>query len=69
MTPDGNHHMLDKMLTVDEIADLLSVHPSTVRRWEKEGLLKSYRFGPRGFVRFSRSDLTTFIGLRENNGG
>jgi excisionase family DNA binding protein len=62
---DNLNATFDKMLTVDEIANLLSVHSSTIRRWEREGLLKSYRVGPKGFVRFMKSDLTSFIGIGE----
>jgi len=47
----------EKMLTVSDVAHLLNVHPSTVRRWEKEGQLKSYRFGAKGIIRFKREDI------------
>jgi len=52
-----------RMLTVNEVAYLLHVHPSTVRRWEKEGQLKSYRFGPKGVIRFKIEDVSNFISL------
>ena len=49
------------MLTVDEVADILQVHATTVRRWEKKGQLKSYRLGPKGSIRFKEEDLSQFI--------
>ncbi|MDD5083071.1 MAG: helix-turn-helix domain-containing protein [Dehalococcoidales bacterium] len=49
------------MVTVDEVAQLLHVHPTTVRRWERQSLLKSYRLGPKGNVRFKREDIVAFI--------
>jgi len=52
-----------RMLTVNEVAHLLSVHPSTVRRWEKQGQLKSYRLGPKGVIRFKIEDISDFINL------
>ncbi len=52
---------LSKMLTVNEVAALLQVHTTTVRRWEKEGHLKSYRLGPKGTIRFKRDDISEFI--------
>jgi len=55
--------LLDRMLTVDEVAHLLHVHPSTVRRWEKQGQLKSYRLGSKGVIRFKREDVSHFINL------
>jgi len=50
-----------RMLTVKEVANLLNVHPLTVRRWEKKGHLKSYRIGPKGVIRFNREDLSDFL--------
>ncbi len=55
-----------RMLTVKEVADLLNVHPLTIRRWEKKGHLKSYRIGPKGVIRFNREDLSDFIINRDN---
>ena len=49
--------LTDRMLTVNEVAYLLHVHHSTVRRWEKMGQLRSYRFGPRSVIRFKRQDI------------
>ena len=49
------------MLTVSEVADLLSVHPNTVRHWSDIGLLKCYRLGLRHDRRFKREDIDTFI--------
>ena len=56
----------DKMLTVSDVAHLLSVHPSTVRSWEKEGQLQSYRFGAKGIIRFKREDVFSFINQANN---
>ena len=50
------------MFTTRELARLLNVHINTVRRWSDQGLLKSYRLGPRGDRRFSREDLVDFLG-------
>jgi transcriptional repressor of dcmA and dcmR len=50
-----------RMLTVNEVADLLHVHPNTIRRWSKIGVLKAYRIGKRRDFRFSMADIETFL--------
>ena len=35
------------LLQVKEVADLLGIHPNTVRIWADSGILRSYRIGPR----------------------
>jgi len=53
------------MLTPSDVAQLLGVHPNTVRRWSKKGILKSYRISPRGDRRFRRKDVDGFLKERE----
>ena len=36
-----------QLLTIDEVARLLKVHPVTLRRWDNEGKLKAVRIGSR----------------------
>jgi excisionase family DNA binding protein len=45
----------DKMISVKEVAELLSVSTRSVIHYTKEGLLKSYRLG--GSVRYKRSEV------------
>ena len=52
---------MDEILTVNEVAHLLRVHPGTVRRWEKKGQLKSYRVSPKRGVIFTRRDIFKFL--------
>ena len=45
MLPNDPQHA--KILTVQEVAELLRIHPSTVSRHAKSGELKSYLVGGR----------------------
>ena len=45
------------LLRPGEVAALLGIHISTVRRWANEGALRSYRIGKRGDRRFRRDDI------------
>lgn len=56
-------HVLDveRLLTIREASALVHVHSSTLRRWEKSGLLRPYRVGPRGDRRYSRAQLLAFL--------
>jgi excisionase family DNA binding protein len=50
-----------QMLTVNEVAHLLHVHPNTIRLWSKIGALKAYRIGKRRDYRFNPDDVETFL--------
>ena len=50
-----------RMLTIKEVAGLLHAHPSSVRRWAKQGLIKCYRVGMRGDRRFKAKDVNEFV--------
>jgi len=60
-TGSRENRMPQKMLTVKEVASILNIHSNTVRRWEREGLLKSYSIGPRRFLRFRQEDILDFL--------
>ena len=47
-------------LSPDDVAELVKVHPATVRQWVPTGQLPAGRAGPRR-VRIRRSDLDAFI--------
>jgi len=56
-----------KLLTTKEAAELLSVHPNTLRRWCNEGLIEFVRFGKRGQRRFRLSVLDMVISNNHNS--
>ena len=56
-SPKRDTNEIASLLTVQEVAKLLAVHPNTVRRWSDQGMLKAYRLGRRGDRRFPKADL------------
>jgi len=51
----------NKLLKISEVAEILNVHPNTLRKWDKKGILKAVRFGERGDRRYKKEDLKRLI--------
>lgn len=51
----------EKLLTVTEVAEMLHIHPNTLRRWANEGKIASIRITSRGDRRFKPSDVNAFL--------
>ena len=51
----------DLMLMTGEASKILHVHGNTLRRWNKQGIIKSYRIGPSGERRFKREDVLALL--------
>jgi excisionase family DNA binding protein len=51
----------NKLLTVQEVANRLSVHPDTVRQWIRNGEIGAIDLGGRAGYRISEEDLERFI--------
>jgi excisionase family DNA binding protein len=51
----------EKLLTLDEVADQLSVTVETVRRWIRSGEMEAIDLGGRAGYRVSESALERFI--------
>ncbi len=49
------------MLTASDVARLLNLHISTVRRWTDKGILNGYRIGSRGDRRYRQGDILSFL--------
>jgi len=56
---DNNQRQAPKVLTTDEVAEILRVHRTTVFRFAKSGKLKSYQLGSRRL--FKESDVWSFF--------
>jgi len=55
---------LSKLIGIKEAAEILGVHPATLRRWDKEGVLKAVRIGKRrgvGDRRYRQEDIEDYI--------
>lgn len=50
---------LEAQYSQHEVADILGVGHSTVRKWVAEGKLRAYRYGPR-IIRIDAADLRKF---------
>ncbi len=61
MRQNSSGSPVEAMLTIRQVADLLHVSMSTARRWSDSGILRSYRFGPRGDRRYAREDVVSFV--------
>ena len=56
-----NDEHINDMLTVREVAQLLHVHPNTLRRWSNNGRIRAYRITPRGDRRYKREEIDRFL--------
>jgi excisionase family DNA binding protein len=55
-------------LTNDEVAKILRVHPRTVDRWLKRGMLKGYKLGngKTSLWRISKNEVKKFLEKHKN---
>ncbi|MCL5962536.1 MAG: helix-turn-helix domain-containing protein [Chloroflexi bacterium] len=49
------------LLSLRKTANLLDVHPNTLRNWTNRGLLPCYTLNSRGDRRFRREDIEEFL--------
>jgi excisionase family DNA binding protein len=52
---------MEELLTLREAAQILKVHPNTLRLWDKKGLLVAIRIGQKRVRRYKKEDLEKFI--------
>lgn len=58
--------MANKLLRVKEVSEMLGVHENTIREWERQGILKGVRVGPRRDRRFREEDVKALM-VESNN--
>lgn len=54
-----------QLLTLSQASKLLSVHPNTLRQWDKNGILKAVRFGQRKDRRYKKEDILMLMQNRD----
>jgi len=52
---------MEELLTIGEAAQILKVHPNTLRLWDKSGVLKAVRIGVKKTRRYRKEDIEKFI--------
>lgn len=52
---------LPEYLTLQEVSQMLKVHPNTLRTWDKNGTLQAVRIGVKRIRRYRRTDIDDFI--------
>lgn len=52
---------MEELLTLSEAAQILKVHPNTLRLWDKKGVLKAIRIGIKKVRRYKKEDIEKFI--------
>ncbi|MBI5356661.1 MerR family transcriptional regulator [Candidatus Collierbacteria bacterium] len=55
---DETKTKISRLLKIKEAAKLLSVHPATLRRWDKESRLVAIRIGSRAHPKRSNPNVT-----------
>ena len=57
---------MDNLLTINQAAELINVHPETLRRWDRDGVLVAIRVNDRGDRRYRKKDVLDF--MKDNAG-
>lgn len=53
-----------KLLGIREAAEMLSVNPETLRRWDRSGKLKAIIISKRGDRRYRSEDIEKFLNIK-----
>ena len=56
---------LPELLTLAEACQILKVHPNTLRKWHKKGILVAVRFGERKDRRYRKEDIMKLVNTRD----
>lgn len=52
---------IPELITLQEAASILKVHPNTLRSWDKNGILPAVRIGEKRIRRYRKEDVASLI--------
>ncbi len=55
---------LPQLVTLKQASQLLKVHPNTLRKWDRKGILIAVRFGERKDRRYRKEDIMKLVNSR-----
>lgn len=58
---------IPELLTLAEACQILKVHPNTLRKWDRKGILVAVRFGMRKDRRYRKEDIEKLIKSTSEN--
>jgi len=56
---------MEELLTLKEAAQILKVHPNTLRLWDNKGVLPAIRIGIKKARRYRKADIEKFINKKK----
>jgi len=56
---------MEELLTLRETAQILKVHPNTLRLWDKKGVLTAIRLGVKRIRKYKKEDIEKFINKKD----
>lgn len=60
-----NKAKIPELLTLAEACQILKVHPNTLRKWDKKGILVAVRFGERKDRRYRKEDILKLLNQKK----
>ncbi len=60
-----NKAKMPELLTLAEACEILKVHPNTLRKWDRKGILVAVRFGERKDRRYRKEDIMKLVNSRD----
>lgn len=58
-----------QFLKTGAVAEMLKVHPNTLRKWADEGYIPCHRIGPKRARRFDEAEISDYIESCSNGKG
>lgn len=52
---------MSELIKLSEACRILKIHPNTLRKWDKKGILLAVRFGERKDRRYKKEDIMKLI--------